>query len=74
MIGVAWSVSAEFANHGEGRGQAGAGFKARSDEAWMAGPSAIGSEKGMPSSITSAPAAGKPSRIAWLVPGRDRRR
>jgi hypothetical protein len=33
-------------------------FSARKDEAWIAGPSAIGSVNGMPSSITSAPAAG----------------
>jgi hypothetical protein len=32
--------------------------KARNEEAWIAGPSAIGSVNGMPSSITSAPAAG----------------
>ena len=30
-------------------------FSARSDERWITGPSAIGSENGMPSSITSAP-------------------
>jgi hypothetical protein len=33
-------------------------LSARSEEAWIAGPSAIGSEKGMPSSTTSAPATG----------------
>ena len=33
-------------------------FSARRPAAWMAGPSAIGSENGMPSSIMSAPAAG----------------
>ena len=38
-------------------------FSARSEEAWTAGPSAMGSENGMPSSIRSAPAAGRPSRI-----------
>ena len=35
---------------------------ARSDEAWIAGPSAIGSEKGMPSSMMSAPAPGSAFR------------
>ena len=35
-------------------------FSARSDDAWIDGPSAIGSVNGMPISITSAPAAGKP--------------
>ena len=38
-------------------------FKARRLEAWIAGPSAIGSENGMPSSITSAPASASPPRI-----------
>ena len=33
-------------------------LSARSDEAWIAGPSAIGSENGMPSSMMSAPAPG----------------
>ena len=33
-------------------------LSARSPAAWMAGPSAIGSENGMPSSMTSAPALG----------------
>ena len=36
---------------------------ARSAGAWIAGPSAIGSENGMPSSITSAPAGGSASRM-----------
>src|SRR6185437_863993 len=31
-------------------------FNARSEERWITGPSAIGSENGTPSSITSAPA------------------
>ena len=35
-------------------------LSARSDEAWIAGPSAIGSVNGMPISIRSAPAAGRP--------------
>src|SRR5262245_40813225 len=39
-------------------------LSARCDEAWIAGPSAIGSVNGMPSSITSAPAAGSALRIA----------
>ena len=34
-------------------------LRARSPAAWIAGPSAIGSVKGMPNSITSAPAVGK---------------
>src|ERR1044071_8998769 len=42
-------------------------FRARTEEACTAGPSAIGSVKGMPSSITSAPAAGSLSRMAKLV-------
>ena len=33
-------------------------LSARRHAAWIAGPSAIGSVNGMPSSITSAPAAG----------------
>src|SRR5262245_32908059 len=33
-------------------------LSARCDDAWIAGPSAIGSVNGMPSSITSAPAFG----------------
>src|ERR1700722_3378827 len=37
------------------------------EEAWIAGPSAIGSENGMPSSIRSAPALGSCSRMAKLV-------
>ena len=36
---------------------------ARSEERWITGPSAIGSEKGMPSSITSAP----PSASAFMI-------
>ena len=35
---------------------------ARADDAWIAGPSAMGSEKGMPSSMMSAPACGRLSR------------
>ena len=42
-------------------------FSARWPEAWIAGPSAIGSENGMPSSMTSAPAAGSAFRIASEV-------
>src|SRR5579859_7654492 len=42
-------------------------FSARTDEACTTGPSAIGSVKGMPNSITSAPAAGSFSRMAKLV-------
>ncbi|MNN37345.1 hypothetical protein D3C81_1512850 [compost metagenome] len=38
--------------------------RARMLASWMEGPSAIGSVKGMPSSITSAPASGRPLRIA----------
>ena len=33
-------------------------FSARRPAAWIAGPSAIGSENGMPSSMMSAPAFG----------------
>src|SRR6266436_671698 len=39
-------------------------FSARNDEAWMAGPSAMGSENGMPSSMMSAPMCGSFSKIA----------
>src|SRR5689334_14926445 len=42
-------------------------LSARTEDACTAGPSAMGSVKGMPSSITSAPAAGSFSRIAKLV-------
>src|SRR5579872_851794 len=42
-------------------------FSARTEEACTAGPSAMGSVKGMPSSITSAPAAGSCCRMAKLV-------
>ena len=35
----------------------------RSAARWIGGPSAMGSEKGKPSSIRSAPAAGRPRRI-----------
>src|SRR5437773_5378838 len=44
-------------------------LSARCDESWIAGPSAIGSVNGMPSSITSAPAAGSALRIASEVSG-----
>src|SRR5438093_2194521 len=39
-------------------------FNARSDDRWITGPSAIGSENGTPSSITSAP----PSTSACMMP------
>ena len=42
-------------------------LSARSPAAWIAGPSAIGSVNGMPSSITSAPAFGSALRIASAV-------
>ena len=42
-------------------------LRARCEDAWIAGPSAIGSENGMPSSITSAPAGGSALRIASEV-------
>jgi hypothetical protein len=38
-------------------------FSARRPDAWMGGPSAIGSENGMPTSMTSAPAPGNPEMI-----------
>ena len=44
-------------------------FSARRPAAWIAGPSAIGSVNGMPSSITSAPAAGSAFTIASEVAG-----
>src|SRR5262245_24280738 len=40
---------------------------ARNDEACTAGPSAMGSENGMPISIRSAPAAGRPNTICFAV-------
>ena len=42
-------------------------LSARRPAAWTAGPSAIGSVNGMPSSITSAPAAGSALTIASEV-------
>src|SRR5262245_37746347 len=42
-------------------------LSARCEEAWIAGPSAIGSLNGMPSSMTSAPACGSALRIASEV-------
>src|SRR5258706_572094 len=36
-------------------------FSARWPASWIAGPSAIGSENGMPISLRSAPAAGRPA-------------
>src|SRR5262249_15636357 len=42
-------------------------LSARCEDIWIAGPSAIGSVNGMPSSITSAPAAGSARRIASEV-------
>src|SRR6516225_1828319 len=44
-------------------------LSARCDEIWIAGPSAIGSVNGMPSSTTSAPAAGMARRSASEVSG-----
>ena len=40
---------------------------ARRPARWIAGPSAIGSVKGMPSSTRSTPAAGSPRRMASEV-------
>jgi hypothetical protein len=42
-------------------------FRARWPAAWIAGPSAIGSENGIPSSITSAPAFGSAFNVASAV-------
>jgi len=42
-------------------------LSARSEEAWMAGPSAIGSVNGMPSSMMSAPAGGSARSISSEV-------
>ena len=42
-------------------------WSARWPAAWIAGPSAIGSEKGMPTSMMSAPAAGSAFRMASEV-------
>ncbi len=36
-------------------------LSARNPAAWIEGPSAIGSENGMPTSMRSAPAAGNPA-------------
>ena len=40
---------------------------ARSDAFWMTGPSAIGSENGTPSSITSAPPAASASMMSTVA-------
>ncbi len=40
---------------------------ARSDAFWMTGPSAIGSENGTPSSITSAPPSASASRMSTVA-------
>ena len=40
---------------------------ARCPARWIAGPSAIGSVNGMPSSTTSTPAAGRPRNTASAV-------
>ena len=42
-------------------------FRAQTDDDWMTGPSAIGSENGKPSSMTSAPAfsASRTARSVW---------
>ena len=42
-------------------------FRARCEASWIARPSAMGSVKGMPSSMMSAPAAGMPFSNSWLV-------
>ncbi len=42
-------------------------LSARRPAAWIAGPSAIGSVKGTPSSMTSAPAAGSAFKSASEV-------
>src|SRR5712691_3234591 len=44
-------------------------LSARCDDIWIAGPSAMGSVNGIPSSTTSAPAAGSARRIASEVSG-----
>ena len=44
-------------------------FRARSELAWIDGPSAIGSENGIPNSMMSAPAAARPPRISMEVAG-----
>ena len=44
-------------------------FSARWLESWIEGPSAIGSENGMPISITSAPAPGSPWNISRKTSG-----
>ena len=42
-------------------------FRPRRPAVWMVGPSAMGSVKGIPISIRSAPAPGMPCRMAVLV-------
>src|SRR5436190_1810412 len=42
-------------------------LSARCDDIWIAGPSAMGSVNGMPSSTTSAPAGGRARRMASEV-------
>src|SRR5882724_3358269 len=44
-------------------------LSARSLERWMVGPSAIGSEKGTPSSMMSAPAPGSACMIGTVIAG-----
>ena len=46
---------------------------ARTAAAWITGPSATGSEKGMPTSIMSAPPSTSASRMSALVSSPDRR-
>ena len=55
-IGVSWSVLRNSATMASVSRIFWPAFSARSDAAWIAGPSAIGSENGMPSSMRSAPA------------------
>src|SRR4029079_3863752 len=49
-------------------------LRARWDDIWIAGPSAIGSVNGMPNSMTSAPAAGSACPRARRAPAGPRRR
>src|SRR6185312_14321869 len=51
------------------RGNVSPAFSARKPAAWIAGPSAIGSVKAMPSSMMSAPALGRPRSSASEVSG-----
>ena len=67
MTGVASSVARKARTASSVPASVAPFSSARSPAAWIAGPSAIGSVNGMPSSIRSAPAAGSALRMASAV-------